>query len=54
MGLYPYTYGAGLTIATEVNKRILSEGQKGIDDWIEVLKSVGNIIDEIIELTEEL
>lgn len=83
MGLYPYTYSAGLTIATEVNKRILSEGQKAIDDWLEVLKSggiytpiefakkvgvdittekpllntieyIGEIIDEIIELTEEL
>ena len=83
MGLYPYTYSAGLTIATEVNKRILKEGQRAIDDWIEVLKSgglytpvefakkagvditterpllntiehIGNIIDEIIGLTEEI
>ncbi|MCF6465901.1 oligoendopeptidase F [Clostridium sp. Cult2] len=42
MGLYPYTYSAGLTIATEVNNRILSEGQKAIDDWLSVLKSGGN------------
>ncbi|MCB2288597.1 oligoendopeptidase F [Clostridium sp. CS001] len=83
MGLYPYTYSAGLTIATEVSKRILSEGQPAIDDWIEVLKAgstktpvelakmagvdittekplidtiehIGNIIDEIIKLTEEM
>ncbi len=83
MGLYPYTYSAGLTIATEVSKRILSEGQPAIDDWREVLKAgstktpvelakmagvdittekplldtiehIGNIIDEIIKLTEEI
>jgi oligoendopeptidase F len=41
MGLYPYTYSAGLTIATEVSKRILKEGQPAIDDWREVLKSGG-------------
>ena len=38
MGLYSYTYSAGLTIATEVSKRILNEGQVAIDDWKEVLK----------------
>lgn len=83
MGLYPYTYSAGLTIATEVSKRILTEGQEAIDDWREVLKAggtlspvelaalakvdittdkplmntiehIGNIIDQIIELTEEI
>jgi oligoendopeptidase F len=83
MGLYPYTYSAGLTIATEVSKRILREGQPAIDDWREVLKAggtktpaelakmagvdittekplldtiehIGNIIDEIIKLTDEL
>lgn len=41
MGLYPYTYSAGLTIATEVNRRILKEGQKAIEDWLEVLKAGG-------------
>jgi len=83
MGLYPYTYSAGLTIATEVSKRVLTEGQTALDDWRQVLKSggtktpvefakmagvdittdkpllntiehIGNIIDQIIELTEEL
>lgn len=83
MGLYPYTYSAGLTIATEVSQRILKEGQPAINDWREVLKAggtktpvelakmagvdittekplldtieyIGNIIDEIIELTEKL
>lgn len=81
MGLYPYTYSAGLTIATEVSKRILKEGQPAIEDWRAVLKAggtktpvelakmagvdittekpledtiehIGNIIDEIIKLTD--
>lgn len=39
MGLYSYTYSAGLTIATQVSKRILAEGQPAIDDWMEVLKA---------------
>lgn len=83
MGLYPYTYSAGLTVATEVSKRVLEEGQPALDDWKEVLKAggtktpvelaqmagvdittdkpllntidhIGNIIDDIIKLTEEL
>lgn len=83
MGLYPYTYSAGLTVATEVSKRILAEGKPAIEDWREVLKAggtktpvelakmagvdittekplrdtiqhIGNIIDEIIKLTDEL
>jgi oligoendopeptidase F len=37
MGLYSYTYSAGLTIATEVSKRILEEGKPAIEDWREVL-----------------
>jgi oligoendopeptidase F len=80
MGLYPYTYSAGLTIATKVSQRVLEEGQVAIEDWREVLKAggtktpmelakmagvdistdkplldtiehIGNMIDEIIELT---
>lgn len=83
MGLYPYTYSAGLTIATEVSKRVLEEGEEALEDWKKVLKSggtkepiefakmagvdittdeallntiqhIGNIIDEISVLTEEL
>src|SRR5699024_6740346 len=83
MGLYPYTYSAGLTIATEVSNRILNEGQIALDDWKETLKlggsktpvelaqnagvdittdkpllntieHIGNMIDEIIKLTDEL
>jgi len=41
MGLYPYTYSAGLTISTQVSKRILEEGQPAVDEWIEVLKAGG-------------
>jgi oligoendopeptidase F len=37
MGLYSYTYSAGLTIATEVSKRILEEGKPAIEDWRAVL-----------------
>lgn len=37
MGLYSYTYSTGLTIATEVSKRILEEGNAAIEDWREVL-----------------
>lgn len=39
MGLYSYTYSAGLTIGTEVSKRILKEGQPAIEDWRNVLKA---------------
>lgn len=83
MGLYPYTYSAGLTIATQVSKRVLNEGEEALEDWKNVLKSgglndpiefakmagvdittdkplldtiehIGNIIDEIIELTDQI
>ncbi len=40
-GLYPYTYSAGLTIATAVNRRYLKEGQVAIEDWKNVLKAGG-------------
>ncbi|HCX03596.1 MAG TPA: oligoendopeptidase F [Clostridiales bacterium] len=82
-GLHSYNYSAGLTIATEVSKRVLNEGQSALDDWMEVLKAggtkspielaqmagvdittetpllntiehIGNLIDEIIKLSEEL
>lgn len=41
MGLYPYTYSAGLTIATEVSRRILSGDDSAIEAWREVLKAGG-------------
>lgn len=83
MGLYSYTYSAGLTIATQVSKRIEEEGQTAVDDWKKVLaagstltpvqlaalakvdittdaplldtiETIGKIIDEICQLTDEL
>ncbi len=41
MGLYSYTYSAGLTIATQVCKRIEKEGQPAVDDWKRVLAAGG-------------
>ncbi|WP_200813106.1 oligoendopeptidase F [Helcococcus massiliensis] len=41
MGLYPYTYSAGLTIGTQVSKKIRSEGRAAADQWKEVLKMGG-------------
>lgn len=41
MGLYPYTYSAGLTIATAMSKRVLAEGKPAVDDWLKVLKAGG-------------
>ena len=41
MGLYPYTYSAGLTVSTQASKRIREEGQEAIEDWREVLKAGG-------------
>ncbi|WP_336825603.1 oligoendopeptidase F [Sporosarcina sp. USHLN248] len=41
MGLYPYTYSAGLTISTQVSKRILAEGKPAVEDWLKVLQAGG-------------
>lgn len=83
MGLYSYTYSAGLTIATQMCKRIENEGEAAIEDWKKVLaagstlapvelaalagidittdaplldtiETIGGMIDEICELTEQL
>lgn len=83
MGLYSYTYSAGLTIATGVSQRILKEGQPAVDDWkavlsagatktpaelaqmagvdittdqplLDTIEHIGNMIDEIISLTDEI
>lgn len=83
MELYSYTYSAGLTIGTQVCKRIEQEGQTAVDDWkrvltkggtltpvefaaavgidittdqplLDTIEYIGEIIDEIIQLTEEL
>lgn len=41
MGLYPYTYSAGLTVSTAVAQMIREEGQPAVDRWLDVLKSGG-------------
>jgi oligoendopeptidase F len=41
MGLYPYTYSAGLTVSTAVAQLIKEEGQPVVDRWLEVLKAGG-------------
>lgn len=37
MGLYSYTYSAGLTVATQACKRIETEGETAVEDWKRVL-----------------
>lgn len=37
MGLYSYTYSAGLTIATQAFLRIKEEGQSAVNEWLEFL-----------------
>ena len=83
MGLYSYTYSAGLTIATKMCKRIMEEGESAAEDWkkalragstvtplefakmagvdistekplLETVEYIGNLIDEMCELTEQL
>lgn len=37
MGLYSYTYSAGLTIATQAFLKVKEEGQPAVDNWLEFL-----------------
>ncbi len=43
MGLYPYTYAAGLTASTAVAQLIQEEGKPVADRWIEALKAGGTL-----------
>ncbi|MED4205545.1 oligoendopeptidase F [Neobacillus mesonae] len=43
MGLYPYTYSAGLTLSTAVAQMIQEEGQPAVDRWLEVLRAGGTM-----------
>jgi oligoendopeptidase F len=43
MGLYPYTYSAGLTISTAVAQKIREEGQPAVDRWLEALRAGGTL-----------
>ncbi len=83
MGLYSYTYSAGLTVATQACKRIEAEGQPAVEDWkrvlaagstktplelakmagvdistdaplLDTIETIGSMIEEICQLTEEL
>ncbi len=42
MGLYPYTYSAGLTVATQAMLRIREEGAPAVADWKKFLASGGS------------
>jgi len=41
MGLYPYTYSAGLTVSTAVAQKIKEEGKPAVDRWLDVLRAGG-------------
>jgi oligoendopeptidase F len=43
MGLYPYTYSAGLTASTAAAQMIQEEGQPAVDRWLSVLKAGGTL-----------
>ncbi|MBY0595978.1 oligoendopeptidase F [Bacillus bingmayongensis] len=43
MGLYPYTYSAGLTASAAVAQLIQEEGQPAIDRWLDVLRAGGTM-----------
>lgn len=42
MGLYPYTYSAGLTVATQAMLRIEREGAPAVEDWKRFLAAGGS------------
>lgn len=43
MGLYPYTYSAGLTASTAAALMIQEEGQPAVDRWLAALKAGGTL-----------
>lgn len=43
MGLYPYTYAAGLSAAVAAEQLIRSEGQPAVDRWLSALKAGGSL-----------
>lgn len=44
MGLYSYTYSAGLTIATQAFLKVKEEGQAAVDRWLDFLTTGGRYI----------
>lgn len=43
MGLYPYTYSAGLSVGTIISDKIVNGTDKDRENWIEVLKLGGSV-----------
>lgn len=43
MGLYPYTYSAGLTVGTQIGQRIAKGDQEAVEAWLQVLKAGGTL-----------
>lgn len=43
MGLYSYSYSAGLTIATEVNRKIREQGGPAVADWLKAIRAGGTV-----------
>lgn len=43
MGLYPYTYSAGLTISTAVALSIKEQGQPAVDRWLQAISAGGTL-----------
>ncbi|MDO4432765.1 MAG: oligoendopeptidase F [Aerococcaceae bacterium] len=43
IGLYPYTYSAGLTIGTQIGQRIANKETDAIEQWLHVLKAGGTM-----------
>ncbi|MBD8069526.1 oligoendopeptidase F [Bacillus sp. PS06] len=43
MGLYPYTYSAGLTASTAAAQTIQAEGQPAVERWLSALKAGGTL-----------
>ncbi len=46
MGLYSYTYSAGLTLATQAALRISKEGETAVEDWKKLLNA-GSTLDPV-------
>jgi len=44
MGLYSYSYSAGLTVATQMCKRIEREGEPAVEDWKKVLRAGSTLV----------
>lgn len=43
IGLYSYTYSAGLTIGTQIGQRIANREEAAIESWLEVLRAGGTL-----------